>query len=172
MLFGVYGFVSGEKTAITTVPAQIATVPVYVPQTPTPVPPTATPLPTATAGPTAETGAGGASPVTWIDVGSLLAARCGTCHSATLATAGLSLATYADAMKGGQDGAVIVPGSADSSLSDSGAVKGRAPRAVDGRGTGACAGLDRGGCHREMRLETGHRIPSGPSPGSQRGGGV
>jgi len=116
MLFGVYGFVSGEKTAITTVPAQIATVPVYVPQTPTPVPPTATPLPSATAGPTAETGAGAASPVTWIDVGSLLGARCGSCHSATLATAGLSFATYADAMKGGQDGAVIVPGSADSSL--------------------------------------------------------
>jgi hypothetical protein len=29
MLFGVYGFVSGEKTAITTVPAQIASVPVW-----------------------------------------------------------------------------------------------------------------------------------------------
>ena len=33
-----------------------------------------------------------------------------------LCTAGLSFATYADAMKGGQDGAVIVPGDAASSL--------------------------------------------------------
>jgi cytochrome b subunit of formate dehydrogenase/mono/diheme cytochrome c family protein len=116
MLFGVYGFVSGEKTAITTVPAQIATLPIYVPQTPTPLPPTATPLPAATAAPTAETGTTAAGPVTWIDVGSLLAARCGTCHNATALTAGLSFATYADAMKGGKDGAVIVPGDAGSSL--------------------------------------------------------
>jgi cytochrome b subunit of formate dehydrogenase len=116
MLFGVYGFVNGEKTAITTVPAQIATVPIYVPQTPTPLPATATPLPSATAGPTAETGTSVSGPVTWIDVGSLLAARCGTCHNATALTSGLSFETYADAMKGGKDGAVIIPGDAASSL--------------------------------------------------------
>ena len=85
MLFGVYGFVNGEKTAITTVPAQIATVPIYVPQTPTPLPPTPTPLPSADrrshGGGNGTTAAG---PVTWIDVGPLLAARCGTCHNATL----------------------------------------------------------------------------------------
>ena len=37
------------------------------------------------------------------------------CHSATLATNGLNLSTYADAMKGAQDGPVIVPGDAANS---------------------------------------------------------
>jgi hypothetical protein len=32
------------------------------------------------------------------------------CHGDTLATNGLSFATYADAMRGATDGAVIVPG--------------------------------------------------------------
>jgi hypothetical protein len=36
------------------------------------------------------------------------------CHG-TAATAGLNLTTYADAMKGGSDGAVIVPGDAANS---------------------------------------------------------
>jgi cytochrome b subunit of formate dehydrogenase len=116
MLLGVYGFVNGEQTAITTVPPQIATVPVYVPQTPTPLPPTPTALPSPTVGPTAEVTAGGTGQVTWAEVGAVFAARCGTCHSSTVATAGLSLATYAEAMKGGQDGAVIVPGDSANSV--------------------------------------------------------
>ncbi len=109
MLFAVYGFVNGEQTAITTVPPQIATIPIYVPQTPTPLPPTPTQPPTPTAGPTAA--AGGAS-VTWVEVGPIFEARCGTCHSSALATNGLNLSTYADAMKGAQDGPVIVAGDA------------------------------------------------------------
>ncbi len=108
MLFAVYGFVNGEQTAITTVPRQIATIPIYVPETPTPLPPTPTQPPTATAAPTA---AGGTpTVVTWAEVAPIFAARCGMCHSAALATNGLNLGSYADAIKGAQDGPVIVPG--------------------------------------------------------------
>ncbi len=109
MLFAVYGFVNGEQTAITTVPRQIATIPIYVPETPTPLPPTPTQPPTATVAPTAA-GGGTAAVVTWTEVAPIFAARCGMCHSATLATNGLNLSTYADAIKGAQDGPVIVPG--------------------------------------------------------------
>ncbi len=115
MLFGVFGFVTGEQTAITTVPPQVATVPIYVPQTPTPLPPTVTPAPTPTAGPTAETTAGAAGAVTWAQVGPVFAAKCSMCHGASLATNGLSLATYAEALKGAQDGPVILPGAAANS---------------------------------------------------------
>lgn len=114
MLFAVYGFVNGEQTAITTVPQQIATIPIYVPQTPTPLPPTPTEPPTATAAPTLVT-TGTQEVVTWVEVAPIFIARCGMCHSATLATNGLSLSAYADALKGAQDGPVIVPGDAEGS---------------------------------------------------------
>lgn len=114
MLFAVYGFVNGEQTAITTVPPQLATVTVYVPQTPTPLPPTPTQPPTATAGPTAAT-AGTSPAITWVEVSPILSTRCGACHSATLATAGLNLSTYADALKGAADGPVILPNDAANS---------------------------------------------------------
>ncbi|MFN2121695.1 MAG: cytochrome b/b6 domain-containing protein [Anaerolineales bacterium] len=116
LLFGIYGFVSGEKTAIRTVPPQIPTVQVYSPQTPTPLPPTPTLAPSPTAGPTAAVTPGAAGAVTWAEVAPVFAAQCGTCHSATVATYGLSLETYADAMKGGQDGPVIVPGDSAGSV--------------------------------------------------------
>jgi cytochrome b subunit of formate dehydrogenase len=120
MLFGVYGFVNGEQTAITTVPLSAATIPVYVPQTPTPLPPTPTQPPTPTRAPTeassaASTTPGVAAPVTWAEVSMIFAARCGMCHSATLATQGLSLGSYADALKGAQDGPVILPGDPENS---------------------------------------------------------
>lgn len=113
MLFAVYGFVSGEQTAIRTVPPQNPTVVVYVPQTPTPLPATPTSAPSPTAGPsTVDTGA-----TTWAQVGPLFATKCGMCHSAALASNGLNLSTYADAMKGANDGPVIVPNdSANSKL--------------------------------------------------------
>lgn len=114
MLIAVYGFVNGEQTAIKTVPPQIATIPVYVPQTPTPMPPTPTQPPTATAAPTLAS-SGTAAAVTWAEVGPIFAARCGNCHGASLATAGLNLGTYADALKGAQDGPVILPGDAANS---------------------------------------------------------
>ncbi len=106
LLFAVYGFVSGEQTAITTVPPQVPTVVVYVPQTPTPLPPTPTAAPTVAVA--APAGGEGAT-VTWQQVGSVLAAKCTMCHGTALATNGLNLSTYADAMKGATDGPVIVP---------------------------------------------------------------
>jgi len=114
-LFGIYGFVLGEQTAITTVPPQIATIPIYVPQTPTPLPPTPTQPPTPTAAATSEAPAGAAIPVTWVEVGPIFASRCGMCHGASLATNGLNLGTFADAMKGAQDGPVIAAGDAANS---------------------------------------------------------
>jgi len=129
MLGGVYGFVSAEKTALTTTERQVPTVEVFVPQTPTPaptqtptVPATETSLPTSTssaAQPTADSTPStpaAASALTWDNaIGALLQAKCGTCHGAA-ATAGLNLSTYADAIKGGNSGQVIIPGDGANSL--------------------------------------------------------
>jgi len=114
MLFAVYGFVNGEQTAITTIPPQNPTIAVYVPQTPTPLPPTPTPLPSPTPAPTAEASSGTPASLTWTQVGPIFAAKCLQCHGAA-ATAGLNLSTFADAMKGGKDGPVIVPNDAANS---------------------------------------------------------
>jgi hypothetical protein len=38
------------------------------------------------------------------------------CHNASLATNGLSFASYASTLRGGSDGIVIVPGDANSSM--------------------------------------------------------
>jgi nitrate/TMAO reductase-like tetraheme cytochrome c subunit len=77
------------------------------PQVPTPMP-TPTPLP-----PMAE----GAPPPTYItDILPIFTTRCASCHG-DAAMAGLNLTTYEAAMKGGKDGAVILPGdSANSKL--------------------------------------------------------
>jgi len=137
MLGGIYGFVNAETTALTTTQRREPTIQVYVPQTATPAPtltptppPTNTPLPTATLPqPTGETNtpstaqagetttpAAPSSSLTWDNaIGAMLGAKCTTCHGPA-AMAGLNLSTYADAMKGGQDGAVIVPGDAANSL--------------------------------------------------------
>lgn len=112
MLFGVYGFVNGEQTAIvTTAPIQ-PTGQVYVPQTPTPLPPTPTLAPSPTAAPTVAASNGTASASTWdSNIGSIFAAKCSACHIAT-ASSGLNLGTYADAVRGATDGPVIIPGDA------------------------------------------------------------
>jgi len=130
MLGSVYGFVNLETTALTTVQRQAPTIAVFVPWTATPaptltatLPPSETPLPKLTATPgtpgtettpsTAETAV--ASSLTWEkEIGPMLTTKCGMCHG-TAATAGLNLTTYADAMKGASDGAVIVPGDAANS---------------------------------------------------------
>jgi cytochrome b subunit of formate dehydrogenase/mono/diheme cytochrome c family protein len=129
MLGGVYGFVNAEKTALTTTERQVPTVEVFVPQTPTPaptqtptLPPTQTLVPTSspTSAPpgtetTPSTPAAASAP-TWDNaIGALLQAKCGTCHGAA-ATAGLNLSTYADAMKGGNSGQVIISGDGANSL--------------------------------------------------------
>ena len=136
MLGSVYGFVNVETTALTTTERQVPTVEVFVPWTATPAPtqtptleptqtppPTQTPLPTETATlgtlgtettpSTTETAA--VSALTWDSaIGPMLQEKCGTCHG-SLATGGLNLTTYADAMAGGSSGAVIIPGDAENS---------------------------------------------------------
>jgi mono/diheme cytochrome c family protein len=127
MLGGIYGFVNAETTALTTIERQEPTIVVYVPQTLTPaptqtptLPPTQTALPTAsptlgTPG-TETTASAPSSSLTWENtIGAMLQAKCTACHGAA-AMAGLNLSTYADAMKGGSNGSVIVPGDAANSL--------------------------------------------------------
>ena len=129
LLFGVYGFVSAEQTALTTIERQAPTVVVFVPWTATPaptttptVPATETLLPTVspTIGPegpasTPSTPAV-ASDLTWDkSIGALFQAKCAACHGAS-ALGGLNLSTYSDAMKGGASGPVIVPGDGANSL--------------------------------------------------------
>ena len=130
MLLGIYGFVSAEQTALTTVERQVPTVLVFVPQTPTPaptqtptVPATETSLPTAspTTGPEQTPDSTPSTPsvasnLTWDNsIAALFQAKCTMCHGAG-ALGGLNLSTYADAMKGGASGPVIVPGDSANSL--------------------------------------------------------
>lgn len=103
MFLGVYGFAFGENTVTTNIPPAIGTVQVYAPQTPTPIP-----------NPSQDLNAG-TFIYTWDgSVGPLFQYRCGTCHGANSIT-GLSMDTYADIMKGGNSGPVIIPGEADTS---------------------------------------------------------
>jgi len=103
MLFGMVGFISAEKTAITTILPISNPVPVYVPQTPTPIP-------------TAIASIIPSGMLTWdASIGVVFQSRCALCHNAALATNGLSFASYADALGGGKNGPVIVPGDANNS---------------------------------------------------------
>ncbi len=104
---GVAFFVTAETTAITTVlPGE--TVQVFAPVTPTPRPtPTLAPLPTPGEGVAANTWEGGLS--------ATFRNRCSTCHGLT-EVGGLSLATYQDALTGGESGPGIVPGNPDGSV--------------------------------------------------------
>jgi cytochrome b subunit of formate dehydrogenase/mono/diheme cytochrome c family protein len=113
LLFGIYRFATFEQTALTTVPPPISTnFPVFEKQTATPLP---TQAPTPTAAPTATQVPGATSqPLTWdTGIGDLFKTNCTACHGSM---GGLSLATYADAMKGGTNGAVIISGNPDGSL--------------------------------------------------------
>jgi cytochrome b subunit of formate dehydrogenase/mono/diheme cytochrome c family protein len=120
-LVGLYGFVTAEKTALTTTERQIPTVVVYVPQTSTPAPtqtptslPTASPTPLPTQPGTDSTPSASTSSLTWDNaIGVIFQTQCSTCHGTS---GGLNLSTYADAMKGGKSGAVIVPGDDVNSL--------------------------------------------------------
>jgi len=123
MLGGIYGFVNAEQTALTTTERQVPTVEVFVPQTPTPAPTqtptspaTETALATQTQLATDSTPSTPSSALTWdVSIGPLLQAKCGACHGAG-ALGGLNLTTYADAMRGGVSGPVIVPGDGANSL--------------------------------------------------------
>jgi cytochrome b subunit of formate dehydrogenase len=105
-VFVVFEFVTFEQTSITTLPVE-ERAQVIVRQTPTPLP---TQPPTPTAKPTATGGA--STPSTWDSSIGDLFSKCTGCHGTS---GGLSLKTYADALKGGNDGAGIVPGDPDAS---------------------------------------------------------
>jgi hypothetical protein len=108
MLAGVYGFVSYEESAITTVVTG-ESAQVFVPITPTP-------QPTAAPSPTPEPGAVVADADTWEGTyAELFRNRCSTCHGLT-SVGGLSLADYQSALEGGDSGPGIVPGDPDSSM--------------------------------------------------------
>lgn len=102
--FGLWYFVRGEDSAITTLPRG-ESVQAFVPLTPTPRP---TPTPTPTPDPNQPVGSD-----TWEGkYASLFRDRCGTCHYNT-AVGGLKLDTYANAMLGGNSGAGIIPNDPD-----------------------------------------------------------
>jgi nitrate/TMAO reductase-like tetraheme cytochrome c subunit len=69
-----------------------------------------TPAPTLPAAP-----ASGA-PTYEAGIGALLGPKCGVCHNATTLAGGMDVTTYAGLMKGGKDGAAIVPGDSAGSL--------------------------------------------------------
>ncbi|MCZ7544714.1 MAG: NapC/NirT family cytochrome c [Anaerolineae bacterium] len=64
----------------------------------------------------APSGDAGAALTYEADVAPLFESRCGTCHSAQVASGGLALTTYEGVMAGGEAGAVVVPGDAAASL--------------------------------------------------------
>lgn len=103
--FGLFKFVTFEQTAITTNLNRGETAPIFVPFTPTP-----SPLPPPTATP------GGLAASSWNGgISQILNDQCGTCH-VQIASGGLSLATYQDALKGGSRGPAIVPGDSQASV--------------------------------------------------------
>jgi len=105
MVVGVYFFVTGEETALATVPPA-SEVEVFVPLTPTPFP---TLAPTPTLKPIQS--------VTWDGgVGELMETKCGTCHNDSAKLGGLDLTSYQAGLAGGNSGPGFVPGDSDNSL--------------------------------------------------------
>ena len=103
----IFRFMTFEKTAIDTLPQRFnENVQVFAPLTPTPFP---TPRPTEPP-PTAVAVAN----ADWTTIGPILEKECATCHNGSVA--GLDFTTYAGAMKGGKDGAVIKPGDPANSM--------------------------------------------------------
>jgi cytochrome b subunit of formate dehydrogenase/mono/diheme cytochrome c family protein len=101
---GLYQFVTFEQTAITTVPPGESAI-AFSPQTPTPAP---TFEPTETLE--------GVQPFSWRGrFEGLFRDRCGSCHGIT-SVGGLSLASYQQALAGGNSGPGIVAGNPQASL--------------------------------------------------------
>jgi cytochrome b subunit of formate dehydrogenase len=108
MGYSLFWFVTVEDTApITTIP-QGETAQVFVPLTPTPRP---TPVPTQAP----ELGEGVSSDSWEGKYQAMFRNRCGSCHGST-AVGGLNLATYENALAGGDNGPSIVPGDPDASV--------------------------------------------------------
>lgn len=106
--FGLYKFITLEETALALADTPRGeTAPIFVQITPTPSP---TPPATATPPPLE------AGNLTWEGgIGELLGSKCNACHVAS-ALGGLSLATYEDALQGGDTGPGVVPGDPDASV--------------------------------------------------------
>jgi hypothetical protein len=102
MLFGLFQFVTFEKTAIDTVPTRVGEGEAFSPLTPTPIP---TPRPSPTTIPLL--------PVWEDNLAVVLQQKCVDCHGGT---AGLDYSSYASTLAGGDSGPVIVPGDPDNSL--------------------------------------------------------
>ncbi len=107
LTFAAIRFITIEDTALAQVTIR-ESAEVFVPVTPTPKPsPTVAPT-----SPPAE----GVRVISWVGTyESLFRNRCGTCHGFT-AVGGLSLATYEDALAGGNSGPAIVPGNPEDSI--------------------------------------------------------
>ncbi len=95
LLFGIYKFVTFEKTAIDTVVRNEPSA-AFLPLTPTPLP-TPKPSPTPMA----------LQPIWDGNIGLVLQQQCSVCHGGI---AGLDYSSYAAAMKGGSNGPVIIAG--------------------------------------------------------------
>ena len=112
-LFLVYQFVTVEKTAVEVAPPA-EQVQILSTAQPTQVPtllPTRTPLPFKNMNPNATKST---NATTWDDgIGAMLQSKCGACHGTS---GGLSLATYADIMKGSTNGPVVTSGDPTASL--------------------------------------------------------
>lgn len=113
-LFGVYQTVTVEKTAVITAPPA-EQVQILATAQPTSVPtllPTPTEIPHRVMNPNATAAVTGGT--TWDGgIGAMLQNKCGMCHGTS---GGLSLATYADLMKGAASGPVVVSGDPTTSL--------------------------------------------------------
>ena len=116
LLFGIYAFATLENTAITTIPRPNVGGPIYSRQTATPrVIDTPAASPTLSTSSSATPSGSAAAALTYDGfAGPLFQQKCSACHGAA-AVAGLTLTTYADALKGAKDGPVIVPGNPDGS---------------------------------------------------------
>jgi cytochrome b subunit of formate dehydrogenase len=99
----IFWFVTVEDTSLAYVPPAAGEVEIFSPQTPTPAP---TQAPTPTSAPVLN--------VTWDGgIDQALKTACGACHGAS---GGLSVASYADLLKGGKTGPAVIPGKPDESL--------------------------------------------------------
>jgi formate dehydrogenase gamma subunit len=107
LVFSAYQFITVEDTALAQVSIR-ESAEVFVPVTPTPKP-TPTQAPTS---PPQE----GVQANSWKGTyDAMFRNRCGTCHGIT-SVGGLSLATYEDALIGGENSPAIIPGNPDASV--------------------------------------------------------
>jgi len=107
MAFSAFKFITVEDTALAQVSIR-ESAEVFVPVTPTPKP---SPTPAPTSSPQA-----GVSINSWKGTyDAMFRNRCGTCHGIT-SVGGLSLATYEDALIGGDNGPAIIPGNPEASV--------------------------------------------------------